>query len=125
LCAAKAKEQEMAIPHAEPGDIIDLRPLGAALAGTRSYALFKSGDLELMRIVLRAGEEFPRHAVAGEVTLQCLEGRIAFTCNAGERRLEAGQLVHVTGEEMHGLRGIDNASALLTIALKKNPAAVA
>ena len=65
----------MAIPHAQPGDIIDVRPLGGALADARSHALFKSTDLEVIRLVLRAGEGMPPHAVAGEITLQCIEGR--------------------------------------------------
>ncbi|HSV52770.1 MAG TPA: cupin domain-containing protein [Burkholderiaceae bacterium] len=109
----------MAIPHAEPGDVIDVRPLGAALSAARSHALFKSADLEVMRIVLAADEEMPPHAVAGEITLQCLEGRISFTCDAGERELAGGQLIHLTGDEVHGLRGIEDASLLLTIVLKK------
>ena len=109
----------MAIPHAEPGDVIDVRPLGAALSAARSHALFKSADLEVMRIVLAAAEEMPPHAVAGDITLQCLEGRVAISCNAGVRELATGQLIHLCGNEVHGLRSIEHASLLLTIALKK------
>lgn len=108
----------MALPHAQPCEVIDVKPFGAALAGTRSHALFKSAELELIRIVLRAGEQMRPHAVAGDITVQCIEGMIAFSCDSGEIRLEAGQLVHVTGDEVHGLRGIEDSSALLTIALK-------
>ena len=108
----------MAIPHAVPGDVIDIRPLGAALAGARSHALFKSQDLEVMRIVLRAGQELPPHAVAGEITLQCLEGRVAFSCPGGVRELAAGQLIHGGRQEIHGVRAIDDASLLLTIVLE-------
>ncbi|MHB1199198.1 MAG: cupin domain-containing protein [Polaromonas sp.] len=111
----------MAIPHATPGDVIDVRPLGAALATTRTHALFKSGDLELIRVVLRAGSEMPPHVVAGEITVQCIEGRIAFTCDAGVRELTAGELIHVSGDELHALRGIEDSSLLLTIALKQAP----
>lgn len=111
----------MAIPHATPGDVIDVRPLGATLATARTHALFKSGDLELIRVVLRAGSEMPPHVVAGEITVQCIEGRIAFTCDAGVRELAAGELIHVTGDEMHALRGIEDSSLLLTIALKQAP----
>ena len=68
--------------------------------------------------MLLAGNEMPPHAVAGEITLQCIEGRIAFSCDAGVRELAAGQLIHVSGDEMHRLRGIEDASLLLTIALK-------
>ena len=111
----------MAIPHATPGDVIDVRPLGAALATTRTHALFKSGDLEVIRVVLLAGDEMPPHVVAGEITVQCIEGCIAFTCDVGVRQLAAGELIHVSGDEMHALRGIENASLLLTIALKQAP----
>lgn len=110
----------MAISHALSGDVIDVQPLGAALVTTRTHALFKSGDLEVIRVVLLAGDETPAHVVAGAITLQCIEGRISFTCAAGVRQLAAGQLIHVSGDEMHALRSIEDASLLLTIALKKD-----
>lgn len=108
----------MALLHAQPGDVIDVKPLGAALSSVQSHALFKSADLEVIRLVLLAGSVMPDHAVAGEITLQCIEGRIAFSCDAGIRQLEAGQLVHMRGDEVHGLRALKDASLLLTIALK-------
>lgn len=109
----------MAIPHFQPGDVIDVRPLGRALAGARSHALFKSADLEVIRLVLPAGEGMPPHAVAGEITLQCIEGRIAFDCAAGLLELAAGQLVHVSGDDTHSLRALEDSSLLLTIALRR------
>ena len=112
----------MAIPHASPGDVIDVRPLGPALAGARSHALFKSSDLEVIRLVLPAGEGMPPHSVAGEITLQCIEGRIAFDCDSGARELAAGQLIHCAADEIHGLHAIEDSSLLLTIALKSQPA---
>jgi quercetin dioxygenase-like cupin family protein len=109
----------MAIPHSAPGDLIDVRPLGAALSSERTHALFKSDDLELIRIVLAAGQELPMHTVAGEITLQCLEGSADVSYSAGVRRLEPGQLVLLSGGDMHGVRGVQDTSLLLTIALKK------
>lgn len=109
----------MAISHAQPGAVIDVRPLGRGLADARSHALFKSADLEVMRLVLRAGEGMPPHAVAGEITLQCIEGRIAFDSATGQIELATGQLVHVVGDDMHSLRAIEDSSLLLTIALKR------
>lgn len=112
----------MAIPHSQPGDVINARPLGPALSSTRSHALFKSADLEVIRLVLLAGDQMPPHAVAGEITLQCIEGRIAFSCDAGVRELVAGDLIHARGDEIHGLRGVEDASLLLTITLGKGRA---
>lgn len=113
----------MAIPHAEPGDVIDVRPLGPALAGARSHALFKSADMEVIRLVLRTGQGLPPHEVAGDITLQCLEGRISFSCAAGLRELAAGQLIHATAKELHGLRALEDSSLLLTIVLRPGAAA--
>ena len=109
----------MVIPHAKSGDVIDVRPFGAALSTTFSYALFKSAGLEVIRLVLRAGEELPAHAVPGEIVLQCIEGRVALDCDAGMRELAAGQLMRITGNKIHALRGIENTSLLLTIAFKQ------
>jgi quercetin dioxygenase-like cupin family protein len=109
----------MAISHAKPGDVINVQPLGDKLSAARSHALFKSADLEVIHIVMLAGSEMPPHAVAGEITLQCIEGRIAFTGDAGVRELPAGHLIHSTGGEVHALRAIEDASLLLTIALKR------
>ncbi|WP_048438972.1 cupin domain-containing protein [Caenimonas sp. SL110] len=110
----------MAINHANAGDVVDVRPLGAALATARSHAIFKADHLEVIRLVLQPGEQMPSHAVAGEITLQCIEGRIAFTCDAGARELAAGQLVRVAADEVHALRAIESSSLLLTIALTRS-----
>jgi quercetin dioxygenase-like cupin family protein len=108
----------MAISHSAPGDVADVRPLGPALGSTRSYALFKSDDLEVIRLVVAAGQEWPAHSVVGDITLQCIEGSAEVSCDAGLRRLAAGQLMYLPGGDMHGLRGVQDASLLLTIALK-------
>jgi quercetin dioxygenase-like cupin family protein len=110
----------MAISHSAPGDLIDVRPLGPALASTRTHALFKSDDLEVIHIVLAAGQELPAHAVPGDITLQCIEGSADVSCRAGLRRLEAGHLVYLSGGDLHGVRAVQDASLLLTIALKKS-----
>ena len=107
----------MAIPHALPGQVIDVSPLGARLADERSIALFKSNDLEVMHIVLMAGKEFPLHKVAGEVTIQCVEGELLVTAQGTNCTLRAGQLLYLQRDVLHGLGALQDASALVTIAL--------
>jgi quercetin dioxygenase-like cupin family protein len=69
----------MAISHAVSGQVIDLQPLGTRLHSEKTVALFKAQDLELMRLVLPQGKSMPVHKVAGEITVQCIEGRIDVT----------------------------------------------
>ncbi len=108
----------MAIPHAGPGEAIDVKPLGARLAHTKTVALFKSEDLELMRLVLLAGRSLPPHKVAGEITIQCIEGSIEVTAEGRSCVLEAGQLLYLGGGVVHGVTALADASALVTVALR-------
>ena len=41
----------MALPHATSGQLIDIRPLGTRISSSVSNALFKTPQLELMRLV--------------------------------------------------------------------------
>jgi quercetin dioxygenase-like cupin family protein len=107
----------MAIPHAKSGEVIDIRPLGPALAHALTTTLVKTKTLEIIRLVIPTGKEIPRHKAHGEITVQCLEGRVEFTAGDSKRELEAGQLLYLSGEEAHSLRGIEDASILLTILL--------
>lgn len=109
----------MALPHAQPGQAVDVRPLGARLPQSKTVALFKSADLEVMRLVLRAGQALPPHSVPGEITVQCIEGTIDITADGRSHVLQAGQLLYLAGGVVHGVSAVQNASALVTVALRR------
>lgn len=108
----------MAIPHANPGQTIDVRPLGARLAQAKTVALFKSEHLEVMRVVLMAGKSLPPHSVLGEITVQCIEGKIDVTADGQSHVLQAGQLLYLPGGRTHAITAVEDASALVTVALR-------
>lgn len=107
----------MALPHAQPLDVIDLRPLGAALTEARSTSLLKTEHLQLMRVVLQAGQELPSHAVDGPLTLHCLEGHAVVETPTRTCELQPGDLVMLEGREPHGVRSAVGASLLVTLLL--------
>ena len=107
----------MAIKHAQPGQVIDVRPLGAGLQQTVTHALIKTRSLELMRIVLRAGQALPPHDVHGEVTIQCLEGRAVVAAEVGPSELGAGELVLLPARDLHGVQALEDCSLLVTVQL--------
>ena len=82
----------MSVPHANPGDVIDVRPMGAALATTPTRTLVKTEAVTVVRMVVPAGKEIPTHTAKGELIVQCLEGRIAFTARGKTHDLEAGRI---------------------------------
>ncbi len=108
----------MAIHHALSAEVIDVRPLGERLKDTRTQTLVKTDSLEVIRIVLPGGKLLPPHRVEGEITVQCLEGRIAFDADGTEHHLAQGQMLYLGGGATHALRGIEDASVLVTILLK-------
>ena len=65
----------MAIEHAASGQLIDVFPLTDNLCESRTVALFKTGELEVMRLIVPAGKTVPSHDVKGEITVQCLKAR--------------------------------------------------
>ena len=107
----------MAQPHLAPGQLGSVLPLGSALAQTPSYALLKAPQLEVIRVVLPAGRAMPGHQVAGEITVQCLEGVIDFEIAGETRRMRQGGFLHLDGGVPHRLTALEDASALVTICL--------
>ena len=110
----------MAIPHAKPGEVVDVRPLGSSLASSQTATLFRAEQVEVIRLVVPAGKEIAVHKAKGEIVVQCLEGKVAFTAFGKTQNLEAGQLLYLPTGEPHTVKGIENASLLLTILLPKH-----
>lgn len=109
----------MAIAHAASAELIDVQPLGAKLAAARTTTLVKTPTLEVIRMVVRTGERHSKHHVPGEITVQCLEGRIIFGVGDTPHELKAGQMLYLAGGQPHYVQGIEDASILLTILLRK------
>jgi len=104
---------------ANPGDLIDARPLGTRLASAHTRTLVRTAALEVVRLIVRAGQEVPQHKAKGDLIVQCLEGRVAFTALGKTQTLEAGKLLTLPAGEPHALKGIEDASLLLTIVAAK------
>jgi len=108
----------VAVPHAKSGEVIDMRPLGPALAQTKTTTVVKTKTLEIIRLVILSGKDIPEHRAHGEITVQCLEGRVAFATGSTTRVLTAGQLLYLASDEPHSLHGLEDASVLVTIFLR-------
>src|SRR5688572_9016169 len=106
----------MSIQHAKSAEAIRL-PLGVGLSSAKTATLVKTNDLELIRLVLPAGKEIPTHKAPGEITVQSLEGRVAFTAQGKTQELNPGQLLYLPRAEPHSVKAIEHSSLLVTILL--------
>ena len=109
----------MALPHTQPGEVVDVRPLGSALASSQTATLLRAEQVEVRRLVVPAGKEIGEHKAKGEIIVQCLEGRVAFTASGKTQTLEAGHLLYLPTGEPHSVKGVENASLLVTVLLPK------
>jgi len=107
----------MALSHAKPWQAIDLAPLGERLGESATHAILKTRALELIRLVLPAGQMLPPHNVYGEITLLCLEGSIEVDGDHGACRLGAGQLMLLPAQARYAMRALEHSSLLMTVQL--------
>jgi quercetin dioxygenase-like cupin family protein len=108
----------MALHHATSGELIDIRPLGdATLRWAKSRALFKTGHLEVSRIVLKSDEEVPPHEVPGDTTIQCLDGTLQATAGTTTQSMQAGDLICIARGERFSIRATATCSFLMTMVL--------
>ncbi len=109
----------MTVPQAKVGELVDVRPSGAALASSPRMILLRAEQMEIARLAVPAGKEIPEHKAKGEIVVQCLEGRVAYTVFGKTLTLEAGTLLYMPMGEPHSVKGIEDASLLLMAFLPK------
>lgn len=113
----------MSMPQPKLSEVVDVRPAGPAPPGGPSRLLAKAVMLEVRLLTLPKGREIPTHQARGEITVHCLEGRIAFTADGTTRELGAGQLLVLAAGEPHSLVGLEDSSVLVTKVIPANPQA--
>jgi quercetin dioxygenase-like cupin family protein len=109
----------MAIDHAVSGEPIRVQPPVNATGERQTVALFKTQELEVMRLVLPKDKSMPPHKVAGDITVQCLEGVIRFNSDGKDQMLTSGDMLYLAGGVVHSLTAIEDACALVHIVLRK------
>lgn len=112
----------MSLHHAASGEVIQIQPLDPKLPESLSVALLRSSGLEVMRLVLPKGKSVPEHHVAGEITLQCLEGTVQVQAHDRTQPLRAGQMIYLRGDVPYALYALEHSSLLMTMLRKENGA---
>tara|TARA_R110002167_G_scaffold58704_1_gene166104 strand:- start:24277 stop:24615 length:339 start_codon:yes stop_codon:yes gene_type:complete len=105
----------MATHHASPAEVVDLDTWAQDLPEEHAKAIVKTRDMELARLVFRAGEQFKSHKVTGPIVVHCISGTIEFNAMGTSKTLSAGQLLYLLPNEMHSLLALTDAVVLLTI----------
>jgi quercetin dioxygenase-like cupin family protein len=114
----------MALVHAQPLDVISVRPLAAQIGEARTHSLLKTDRMQLMRLVLAAGQTVPEHQVAGEMTMLCLEGQVRVNTPGRQCNLAQGDMMLLPAHEAHALEAQADSSLLVTLLLHQDAPAL-
>jgi nucleotide-binding universal stress UspA family protein/quercetin dioxygenase-like cupin family protein len=102
-------------PHAEPGKVVDVRPLGSVVASAKTRTLVEADGVQVLRLIVPAGKRVPEHKAKGAIVVHCLEGCVLFTALGKTENLKAGKLLYLPKGEPHTIQGVEDASLLVTI----------
>ena len=112
----------MALPHAQPLDIIRVGPFGDELQGQVSTSLIKTDRLQLLHMVIAPHQDVPQHHVDDECTIHCLEGLVELVTGAGVRQLRPGNVVVLPPRQQHALKARAESAVLVTLLLRAGDA---
>ncbi len=107
----------MGLPHLKSGQVINLQNVEGDLPSDSTFALVKTPDLEVIRMVIPQGKKIPEHSVPGRISVQCLSGQTRFFVGTDTRDLEPGDWLYLDGGQPHALEGLTDSAILVTILL--------
>ena len=86
-------------------------------SGAKSATIVKLPTLEVLRLVLPEGKEISSHKAPGEITVQCIEGRVVFTCHGKSPELLPGDVMYLSTSEPHSLDAREDSVLLVALLL--------
>ena len=105
----------MATHHASPGEVVDLETWAEDVPHETSKAIVKTDDMELARLVIRAGQVYPNHNISSSIVVHCVRGEVEITVLGSTQTLETNQLMYLMPNEAHTVKAVVDSVVLLTI----------
>lgn len=105
----------MALHHAVSGEIMNLKNPNQNVSDDVSTALFKTNDIEVIRRILQPRQAIPEHEVNGDITLQCLSGKVRVKAHGKVQIMSEGELMYISACEPYALEGEEDSIMLMTI----------
>ncbi|MDI1302629.1 MAG: cupin domain-containing protein [bacterium] len=110
----------MALPRPESGEVFNIHPTGEQYTEFFTRAIVRTDELEVIRFVLPQGNTLREHKVAGDCTVQCIEGAIELTAHGKTVRLVEGEMTYIAACAQHAVLALKNSVILVTMVLHKS-----
>jgi quercetin dioxygenase-like cupin family protein len=105
----------MVTPSNQTGEVIDLTLAPKRLSSAKTATLAQTDNMQVVRLIVHAGQQMATHKRAGEIGVFCLQGRITFFIEGLPREMSAGQFLYLPPSVPHAVRGEEDSVVLLTI----------
>jgi quercetin dioxygenase-like cupin family protein len=101
--------------HIESGEIINLKTLKDGMSEHSTFALIKTKEMEVIRMVLPRGKDIMEHQVEGEISVHCLQGNVIFRVEDSAIELSENDWFYLEGNQSHALHAKEDTILLVTI----------
>ncbi|HKK47242.1 MAG TPA: cupin domain-containing protein [Balneolaceae bacterium] len=110
----------MAQEKINSGEVLNLYDLRDEMPKDATLALMKTDDMEVIRMVLPKGKEVTEHSVNGQISVQCLKGKVTFAVDNQASELSQGDWLYLKRNQPHSLQALTNSVLLVTILFTHN-----
>ena len=101
--------------HIQSGETINLDTLRDGMPQDSTFALIKTDDMEVIRMVLPRGRDIMEHSVEGEVSVQCLKGHVILHVGDEAKELTENDWLYLNHNQPHALHAKEDSILLVTI----------
>ena len=101
--------------HIRSGEVINLKTLKDGMSKQATFALTKTDDMEVIRMVLPRGKSIREHSVEGEMSVLCLKGEVLFRIGEEAHTLTEDDWLFLHRNAPHSLHAKEDTVLLLTI----------
>jgi quercetin dioxygenase-like cupin family protein len=111
----RERARYMGLQHCQPGEVLNLLTLRDNLPQYETFAAARTASLEVVRRFLAKGRKVPLHHAPGEITVQCLQGRVSFFVNNEPRELIPGDWLFLLPKQAHSLEAHEDSVVLISM----------
>lgn len=104
----------MATDQIESGKSVHIAGNQQTMSELPTGRVFGGKTFDVYRMAFPAGKEIPEHDAPGEITVQCLEGRLEFTAGNQTVVMTPGSLLYLDATVRHALKAIEDSAVLVT-----------
>lgn len=106
--------------HIKSGEVVNLQTLKTGMSSEQTFALIKTEDMEVIRMVLPRGKDVMEHSVEGGISVQCIEGEVIFHIGDEAQTLSPSDWLYLKKGQPHAIHAKTDAVLLVTILFTGN-----